>query len=84
MIVKASADPMPVPYKQMAAESLAESITFALKDDVETAVQKMAGSIAEGEASGNNVRGFEQKLELDEIRCHLCPERLALVRQRSK
>jgi sterol 3beta-glucosyltransferase len=47
MIAKAGAGPVPVPFKQMTAESLANSITFALQDSVQVAVQKMAASIAE-------------------------------------
>jgi hypothetical protein len=78
MIAKAGAGPVPVPFKQMTAESLAKSITFALKSDVQIAVQKMAESIAEEDGSGDAVRDFEQKLELDGMRCHLCPERLAI------
>lgn len=38
----------------------------------------MAESIAEEDGSGDTVRDFEQKLELDGMRCHLCPERLAI------
>ncbi len=78
MIAKAGAGPTPVPFKQMTAQSLAESITFALKDEVTAAVQHMAESIAEEDGSGGTVQDFEQKLELDSMRCHLCPERLAI------
>jgi sterol 3beta-glucosyltransferase len=82
MIAKAGAGPVPVPFKQMTAQSLAESITFALKDEVKIAVQKMAESIAEEDGSGGTVCDFEQKLGIDEMRCHLCPERLALWRDK--
>ncbi|KAJ8118746.1 hypothetical protein OPT61_g357 [Boeremia exigua] len=78
MIAKAGAGPVPVPFKQMTAQSLAESITFALKDEVKVAVQHMAESIAEEDGSGNTMRDFEEKLDLDGMRCHLCPERLAI------
>ncbi|KAF9694720.1 hypothetical protein EKO04_007312 [Ascochyta lentis] len=80
MIAKAGAGPMPVPFKKMTAQSLAESITFALKDEVKVAVQKMAASIAEEDGSGGTVQDFEQKLGIDGVRCHLCPERLAIWR----
>jgi sterol 3beta-glucosyltransferase len=65
MIAKAGAGPVPVPFKQMTAESLAKSITFALKDEVKVAVQNMAKSIAEEDGSGDTVQDFEQKLEID-------------------
>lgn len=82
MIAKAGAGPVPVPFKQMTAQSLAESITFALKDEVKTAVEMMAETIAEEDGSGGTVQDFEQKLDLDSMRCHLCPERLALWRDK--
>lgn len=82
MIAKAGAGPVPVPFKQMTAQSLAESITFALQDSVKTAVRKMADSIAEEDGSGGAFRDFEEKLGLDQMRCHLCPERLAIWRDK--
>ncbi|KAJ4985852.1 glycosyltransferase family 28 domain-containing protein [Stagonosporopsis vannaccii] len=82
MIAKAGAGPVPVPFKQMTAQSLAESITFALKDEVKVAVEKMAETIAEEDGSGGTVQDFEEKLDLDGMRCHLCPERLALWRDK--
>lgn len=82
MIAKAGAGPVPVPFKQMTARTLAESITFALKSEVKTAVQEMADSIAEEDGSGGALRDFEEKLELDQMRCHICPERLAIWRDK--
>lgn len=82
MIAKAGAGPAPVPFKQMTAQSLAESITFALKDEVKVAVQHMAESIAEEDGSGGTAADFEEKLNLDGMRCHLCPERLAIWRDK--
>ncbi|KAF1362686.1 UDP-Glycosyltransferase/glycogen phosphorylase [Lizonia empirigonia] len=82
MIAKAGAGPVPVPFKQMTSQSLAESITFAFKDEVQAAVHKMAESITEEDGSGGTVRDFEQRLEIDRMRCHLCPERLAIWRDK--
>jgi sterol 3beta-glucosyltransferase len=82
MIAKAGAGPVPIPFKQMTAESLATSITFALQDSVKVAVQKMADSIAEEDGAGGTVRDFEQRLGIDGLRCHLCPDRLAIWRDK--
>ena len=73
---------MPVPFKQMTAESLATSINFALQDSVKVAVQKMAESIAEEDGAGDTVRDFQQKLGIDGMRCHICPDRLAIWRDK--
>jgi sterol 3beta-glucosyltransferase len=73
---------MPIPFKQMTAESLSNNIIFALKDEVRIAVRRMAESIAKEDGAGDTVRDFEEKLELDGLRCHLCPERPAVWRDK--
>jgi hypothetical protein len=82
MIAKAGAGPVPVPFKQMTAESLAHSITFSLQDSVQVAVQRMAESIAEEDGAGGTTRDFEQRLDIDGMRCQICPERLATWRDK--
>lgn len=78
MIAKAGAGPKPVPFKQMTPESLAESIKFALTEEVGIAVKKMAAQIAEEDGAADTVQAFEKNLKIDEMRCHICPERLAI------
>jgi sterol 3beta-glucosyltransferase len=82
MIAKRNAGPVPIPFKQMTAESLAASITFALRDDVRVAVEEMAASIAEEDGAAGTVADFEDKLQLHDMRCHVCPERLAIWRDK--
>ncbi|KAH9873124.1 hypothetical protein J1614_005521 [Plenodomus biglobosus] len=78
MIARAGAGPKPIPYKLMTAESLAESIKFALKDDVRIACEKMAADIAAEDGATDTVKAFEQSLKIDDMRCDVCPERLAI------
>lgn len=78
MIARAGAGPKPVPYKLMTAESLAESIKFALTDEVKIAVKKMADQIAEEDGAGDTVHAFEENLHVDDMRCHILPDRLAV------
>lgn len=78
MIAKAGAGPKPIPYKQMTAESLAASIRFALTDNVCKAVKEMASRIATEDGAASTVRDFEVSLRVDEMRCHVCPDRLAI------
>jgi sterol 3beta-glucosyltransferase len=82
MIAKRNAGPVPVPFKQMTAESLAASINFALKDDVRSAVEEMAASIAEEDGATDTVVDFQDKLQIHDMRCHLCPERRAVWRDK--
>lgn len=83
MIAKAGAGPIPVPFKKMTPESLAASITFALNEDVVIAVRKMAAQIAEEDGVKDTVLDMEHALNVDEMRCQICPERLAVWRDKS-
>jgi sterol 3beta-glucosyltransferase len=78
MIAKAGAGPKPVPFKQMTAESLAASIDFALKEEVGIAVKEMASRISEEDGAAETVRDFERSLDVDDMRCDVCPDRLAV------
>lgn len=78
MIAKAGAGPKPIPYKQLTSQGLAESIKFALRPEVDIAVKKMASCIAEEDGAAETVRDFEHALMIDEMRCHICPDRLAV------
>ncbi|KXH29097.1 glycosyltransferase family 28 domain-containing protein [Colletotrichum simmondsii] len=82
MIARAGAGPAPVPFKEMTAETLAASITFALKPEVQVAVQQMAERIAEEDGAGDTARDIQERLALDTMRCDICPERLANWRHR--
>lgn len=82
MIAKAGAGPKPVPFKQMTAESLAESIKFALKEEVGIAVKKMAEQIAQEDGAGGTASDIERALQVDDMRCWICPERLAIWRDK--
>jgi sterol 3beta-glucosyltransferase len=78
MIARAGAGPVPVPFKKMTAETLAESIRFALKPEVQIAVQQMASKMAEEDGAGDTAEDFEERLGIDDFRCDLFPERLAV------
>ncbi|GKT43551.1 sterol 3-beta-glucosyltransferase UGT80B1 [Colletotrichum spaethianum] len=82
MIARAGAGPAPVPFKKMTADTLASSITFALKPDVQVAVQQMAQRIAEEDGAGDTAKDIQERLTLDAMRCDICPEKLANWRHR--
>lgn len=78
MIARAGAGPEPVPFTAMTADSLAESITFALKPEVKSGAQKMAESIARENGSEDATRVFLERLVRDDVlKCEICPDRLA-------
>ncbi|KAL0939913.1 udp- transferase [Colletotrichum truncatum] len=77
MIARAGAGPAPVPFKEMTAETLAASITFALKPEVQVAVQQMAERIAAEDGARDTASDIQERLAVDGMRCDICPERLA-------
>ncbi|KAM0207609.1 hypothetical protein ACHAQD_011963 [Fusarium lateritium] len=82
MMARAGAGPVSVPYKQLTAEILAESITFALKPEVKEVAREMALQIGEEDGSGGAAMDIQDRLDIDSFRCDLCPERLAIWRHR--
>lgn len=78
MIARAGAGPVPVPFKQMTAESLAESIKFALRPDVEAGAKKMAENIAQENGAEAATQIFlERIIREDELQCDICPNLVA-------
>ncbi|KAI1375834.1 hypothetical protein F4677DRAFT_445996 [Hypoxylon crocopeplum] len=78
MIARAGAGPTPVPFKKITAEILAESITFALRPEVQAAAKEVATQIAEEDGATSTARDFQERLDPDSLRCDICPDRLAI------
>ena len=78
MVANAGAGPNPIPFKQLTAKSLAEGITFALNPKVQLAVQEMASRIASENGAADTADDWQERIEIDDFRCDLFPERLAI------
>lgn len=78
MIARAGAGPEPVPFKKMTAQSLADSIRFAVKPEVRAAAKEVALQISEEDGAGNAAREVIRNLESADLKCDLCPNRLAV------
>jgi len=80
MIYRAGAGPEPVPFKKLTEESLAKSITTALGPGIQAAVKAMAARIADENGSADAAASFQRSINVDSMRCLLCPERVAVWR----
>ncbi|KAI2466046.1 hypothetical protein F4781DRAFT_407000 [Annulohypoxylon bovei var. microspora] len=78
MIARAGAGPIPIPYKKITAETLAESITFALRPEAQAAATEVAASIAEEDGASGTAKDIQERLDSDGMRCDICPNRLAV------
>jgi UDP:flavonoid glycosyltransferase YjiC (YdhE family) len=82
MIYRGGAGPKPIAYKDLTAEDLAESIEFALKPETCEAASKMAAQIQNEDGKVEGARQFHEALNIDAMRCDLCPDRLAVWRHK--
>ncbi|CAI6029573.1 hypothetical protein V2G26_010325 [Clonostachys chloroleuca] len=78
MMARAGAGPSPVPFNKMTAETLANSILFALEPQVLEAAQTMAEAVAQEDGAAQTAADFHDRLSPDDFRCDVCPERLAV------
>ncbi|KAI1206932.1 uncharacterized protein F4807DRAFT_463333 [Annulohypoxylon truncatum] len=82
MIARAGAGPAPIPYKKITAETLAESITFALRPEVQAAARELAAAISEEDGASGTARDIQERLDSEGLRCDICPTRLAIWRHK--
>ena len=82
MVAKAGAGADPVPYKQLTAEKLAESIKQLLTPEVQEAAEEVARKIEEeGDGAANAVKSFHASLPLKgnhSMCCSILEDRVAV------
>ena len=82
MIGKASAGAMPIPYKHLTAEKLADGIHQLLTDEAKAKAEEIAKDIEEeGDGAQNAVRSFHRSLVLrgeHSLRCSILEDRVAV------
>jgi len=71
-----------VPFKKMTEESLAHSITIALRPEVQRSVKRMSEQISKENGSADAAASFHSCINMDTMRCMLCPDRVAVWRIR--
>lgn len=78
IVYRAGAGPAPIPYKQLNAEKLADAIDKALGPEM----QEKAGEIGAKMRQENGVKcavaSFHSHLDLEALRCWICPQRPAV------
>lgn len=82
MVAKAGAGPTPIPYKDLTADKLAESITEALKLESLERAQELSNKISKETGDQVGAQTFHQMLKYDDLRCAAAPSRTAVWRVR--
>jgi len=82
MISRAGAGPEGVPYKQLTADKLAESIRKALHPDVAAKAKEMAEKMRGEDGVRTAAAQFHSMPQMKGVSCFLCPNRIAAWRVR--
>ncbi|KAF3918122.1 hypothetical protein ABW21_db0209590 [Orbilia brochopaga] len=80
MVHRAGAGPHPVPFKEMTADKLAESIQFALSPEAQTAAGGIADKIKQEQGTVTGTDSFHASLDKQRLRCLVDPRRAAVWR----
>lgn len=80
MCARAGAGPMPIAYKNLTAEKLADQINEALKPDSLSRAKELSERIATEKGTDSGAESFHRQLRVGELRCSLSPDRVAVWR----
>ncbi|KAL8722150.1 MAG: hypothetical protein Q9225_001294 [Loekoesia sp. 1 TL-2023] len=80
MVAKAGAGPWPIPHKQLTSENLATAISEALQPEVLQKAQSLGSSISKESGTDRGAEDFQDKLDIDSLRCSVAPYRAAAWR----
>lgn len=78
MVARAGAGPLPIPYKQLTADKLAEAITEALKSETLEMAQALGAKIKEENGCEQGGKSFHDMLDAESLRCSLFPSKVAV------
>ncbi|RNJ54859.1 hypothetical protein D7B24_009324 [Verticillium nonalfalfae] len=84
MIARGGAGPMPIPFKALTADNLADSIKFSLRPEAGTAALNMARIIASEHGASGAADDIQARIDRDALRCALSPDRIAIWEHKVK
>jgi UDP:flavonoid glycosyltransferase YjiC (YdhE family) len=82
MCARAGAGPMPIPYKNLTAEKLANQIKEAMKPESLARAKVLSEKILQEKGTEEGAVSFHRHLQLQDLRCSLDPNRVAVWRVR--
>lgn len=80
MCARAGAGPMPIAYKDLTADKLANQITTALEPASLERAQELSDKIKTEDGTEAGAESFHRQLHVPDLRCSLCPDRVAVWR----
>lgn len=80
IVARAGAGPEPIPHTDLTAEKLSDAINQALEGPIQERAREIGGQMRTESGVNNAVHSFHRRLELDNLRCAVCPNRPAVWR----
>ena len=84
MVFRAKAGPMPIPYKELTAEKLANAILEALKPETLERAKEIFERIREEDGCKVGAESFHAQINIDNLRCSMAPTRTAVWQVNTK
>ncbi|KAJ5620027.1 UDP-glucose-sterol transferase [Penicillium lagena] len=78
IVARAGAGPQPIPYKELTAEKLASAIKEALEVHTQDRANEIGEKMRKEKGTIAAVHSFHQHLNVDLLRCTICPNRPAV------
>ncbi|KAJ5114389.1 hypothetical protein NUU61_000148 [Penicillium alfredii] len=78
IVARAGAGPTPTPHKQLTAEKLTSAIEVALQSTTREKAQAIGEKMRKEAGVQDGVRSFHRHLDLQALRCAICPTRPAV------
>ncbi|KAJ6134158.1 hypothetical protein N7523_000480 [Penicillium sp. IBT 18751x] len=82
VVARAGAGPAPIPYTQLTAEKLTDAIEMALEPHIQESCQQIRDKMQHESGVRDGLRSFHRHLDLQIMRCAICPTRPAVWRLR--
>ncbi|KAL8654646.1 MAG: hypothetical protein Q9226_003352 [Calogaya cf. arnoldii] len=82
MIARAKAGPAPIPYKKLTTEDLAAGILTCLEPRTVERAKELGAKIGSEKGTIVGAESFHRNLDVDALRCAICPGRAAVWRIR--
>lgn len=80
MVARAGAGPVPIPYKDLTADTLSHALEEALKPATLDKARQLGMRISKEKGSEVGGKSFHDHLDVDNLRCSLAPSRNAVWR----
>ncbi|KAJ5273723.1 hypothetical protein N7478_008848 [Penicillium angulare] len=78
IVARAGAGPLPIPHKQLTVDKLSDAIQMALQSSTKEKAQAISKKMEHESGVKDGVRSFHRQLDLQSLRCCICPSRPAV------